>query len=248
MLIAAFLPIGFFVVVLAFVGIRLLALARRTRQLPELALGSGLLLIAFVGMPLSAAGRAPGIVGTPLGHTLFAIGIMFVVCGAGNLFVFTWKVFRPRDKRAAAFVAAAWMVLLLLGVSIATVTSRSAELAEILMLARPWSLAIMGALALQFSWSGAESIACYRKARRRLALGLADPVVVNRFLLWGISSVSAALLCGGLILCALANLVIVRDTIPLTILAATGTITCLTWSLTFFPPRVYQKYLRSRAG
>jgi hypothetical protein len=85
-------------------------------------------------------------------------------------------------------------------------------------------------------------------ARRRLALGLSDPVMVNRFILWGISSVAAALLCGGLILCALANWVIVRDPVPLTILAATGSITCLTGSLTFFPPRVYQEYLRSRTA
>ena len=41
------------------VGLRLLLLARRTRQLPELALGMGLTLVGLLGMPPAALGRAP---------------------------------------------------------------------------------------------------------------------------------------------------------------------------------------------
>jgi hypothetical protein len=41
-----------------------------------------------------------------------------------------------------------------------------------------------------FVWSAAEGIAHYRRARLRLTIGLADPVVANRFLLFAIYGIA----------------------------------------------------------
>lgn len=244
---AMLLPIGVFVVMLGIVGVRLVLLARRTRQLPELALGAGLLLLAFVGLPLATLGRIPATVGTPLGHFIFAVGIFVVMVGLSLLYVFTWRVFRADSIPARIFVIAITLVLFVVAGGISYRASLGSSLPEILSLARNWSLAIMGLVALNFAWGGCESFAYYAALRRRLALGLADPVVANRFLLWGLSGAATAILCGGLALCVRAGMAIVVDAIPLSLVALTGSVASVTWFLTFFPPEAYQRLLRGRA-
>ena len=39
---------------------------------------------------------------------------------------------------------------------------------------------------LPFGWAGAEAFVQYRQARRRMPLGLCDPLVCNRYLLWSL--------------------------------------------------------------
>jgi hypothetical protein len=241
---AALVPIGLFSVILTCVGVRLIALARRTRELPEFALGSGLMLIAFVGLPLSALGRIPALVGSTLGHVVFAMGIFFVAWGIANLYLFTWRVFRRGETWASAFAIGCGVALLVSSTAIAYEGSQGNTLAEILPRTRPWSLAIMGMVLLHFAWSGLESLRYYRLLRRRMLLGLADPVVVNRFLLWGVSSLTAVGLCAGLALCAVAKLTILRDPIPLSLMAVAGCVKSLSWTLTFFPPQAYLARLR----
>jgi hypothetical protein len=239
---AMLLPMG------VVVGVRLLLLARRSRQLPEIVLGSGLLIVAFAGLPLAAMGRIPATVGTPLGHTVFAVGIGFVMLGLALLYVFTWRVFRPDSRWALSFVVVAACVLAVVGFGIAYRGSQGSSLAEILPRTRGWALAIMAMVGLQFAWSAGESFLYFRSLRRRLALGLADPVVVNRFLLWGLSAAASALLCGGLALCVRVGMTILTDATPLNLIALTGSVASVSSFLTFFPPETYQRYLRRRVG
>jgi len=42
-------------------------------------------------------------------------------------------------------------------------------------------------------WASLESLRYYAKMRRRLRLGIADPVVTNRFLMWGLGIGAAGL-------------------------------------------------------
>lgn len=244
---AALVPIGLFVVFLGILGVRLLLLARRTRELPEICLGFGLVFVALVGTPLAAIGRIPATVGTPLGHLVFAIGMLVVVTGLGLLFVFTWRTFRPNQAWARSLACSACLGLSVVGFGISYAGSQASEPAEILSLTRGWALGIMAMVALNFAWSGIESISYYRLYRRRLALEMADPVLVNRFFLWGVSALGAALLCAGLALCLLARLSVLTDALPVTLIAATGSVMCVSWSLTFFPPSSYQGFLRRRA-
>ena len=48
----------------------------------------------------------------------------------------------------------------------------------------PWA-----ASAATFSWVGVEGFIAYPKARRRVKLGLCDPLACNRFLIWGITGI-----------------------------------------------------------
>jgi len=49
----------------------------------------------------------------------------------------------------------------------------------------PWFWAEWTGYTLPCVWASAEAFLQYRSARRRMALGLCDPPVCNRFLLWG---------------------------------------------------------------
>lgn len=51
------------------------------------------------------------------------------------------------------------------------------------------------AVAIPFVWSAAESAAAWRRARRRLRIGLEEPVVVERLLLWSLTSVCFVGIC-----------------------------------------------------
>ena len=56
-------------------------------------------------------------------------------------------------------------------------------------LRNPWYwMEVLGEM-IPFVWMAAESFAQHRKAKRRLLLNLCDPLVCNRYLLWGLASV-----------------------------------------------------------
>jgi len=78
---AALIPLVFFFATALLVATRLLVLWRRTRQLPEFAIGMGVVLVTVIGLPLSVAGRLPQTVGTPFGDAVFGVGLVFVSAG-----------------------------------------------------------------------------------------------------------------------------------------------------------------------
>lgn len=231
----------------AVVGERLLRLSRRTRQLPEQAIGLGLVLITVIGAPMSAAGRLPALVSTPLGDGLFGLGLASALGGIALLFVFTWRVFRPDAEWAKGVVGLAALAACIDWLGLVLASQRGQTLDEILPHTRPWSLAIVGLVALAFVWSSAESLRYHARLRRRLALGLADPVVVNRFLLWGISGVATVVMLGMIVACILAGQAPLRDPLPMTAIAAAGNVASASWYLAFLPPPGYLRWVRRRA-
>jgi hypothetical protein len=46
-----------------------------------------------------------------------------------------------------------------------------------------------------FGWMGAEGLGEWRRSRRRVVLGLSDPLVCHRLLMWGLFGCSTTLLC-----------------------------------------------------
>jgi hypothetical protein len=115
-----------------------------------------------------------------------------------------------------------------------------------LQLALPFSLGLIGMMCVCFVWSALESTLYYHAARRRLDIGLAEPVVTNRFLLWSLGSWTTAALCGGLLLAALRGVAIVQDPRALQGVAMAGLVMSGTWYLTFFAPARYRAWLEAR--
>ena len=85
--------LAFFVVALV-VGVRLLLLARRTRRLPELCIGIGVLGIGPVGFGFFVVAQQLG-VASPFHNLLAAIGMLSVAAGVCCKFVFNWRVYHP---------------------------------------------------------------------------------------------------------------------------------------------------------
>lgn len=230
------------------VGARLLMLARRTRRFPELAVGLGLLLICALGHPFCAVGRLPALFGTPLGDGLFVLGLALCTGGILLLYGFTWRVFRPAEGWARAAVIAAAVLLLGLDAGVVLASGHAGTLPEILPLTRPYAVGIALCVGAAFLWSGLESWAHAGRLRRRLALGLADPVVLDRFRLWGTASLAGATLCATLAGCLAAGMMVLHEPLPLAMTAGAGAVASACFLLAFAPPAAYLRRVERRGA
>ena len=163
------------------------------------------------------------------------------------LFLFTWSVFRVGSRWGRAGLGAALLALAVIAAGIIRAGAPGGSLEAILDRTRPWAVGIVAMLMLCFAWTGSESLHCWRKLRRRQALGLADPVVTNRFLVWGIGGMAGVALCLPNIHSLLAGRAILVEPAALSVMAGTGVLLSATWYLTFFPPAAYLRRLRRRA-
>ena len=103
--------------------------------------------------------------------------------------------------------------------------------------------------ALAFGWASLESLRYYGLMRRRRSLGLADPVVTNRFFVWGAGGGAS-----GLLTLALSVVIVTRSEISIAdpfvswFLVSAGLLNALFWWLTFAPPTSYQRWIRGSAA
>ena len=228
------------------VAFRLIALARRSGEQPEQLMGVGLLLVAVLGGPIAAIGRAPGLVATPLGDGMLCVGLAATQVGIALFAAFTCRVFRGDALWATSLLVVIAGVLGAEWLGLITASARGRTMAEILPHTRPWGIAIVATLAVVFGWTGVESFAYYAKLRRRLAIGLADPVVANRLLLWAVAGFAIVVLCTVIAASMLAGLAPLRHALPLAAIGAAAVVASVCWTLAFLPPASYLAALRRR--
>jgi hypothetical protein len=223
------------------VSVRLLALARRTRGLPELLAGLGLLGIGPLGFCVIMAGVVL-FRETPLGHGLRTAGMGLQALGFMASAVFTWRVFRPSSAAARALVTVIGVGLFatFIACSLAPVRGGDFRLHHHFD-----SWLKISCLA----WGALESLRYWRVTQRRVALGLADPLVSASLLLWGVALGSAALgftlvwaallaLAPGERLSAGVNLA----------LSLCGIVTAASLYLAYLPPKAYARRIAARAS
>lgn len=236
---AVFSMLGLLALVLVtfIIGLRLLLLARRTRQLPELVMGLALLLLGAIGSPVFFAAQAlAGDLGAALPWVV-ASGIFCVSTGGVSLWLFTWRTFRPTSPWAAVLVA--------LGVATALAGFAGHGLTAGFEAVRPadagfWYWVGLASRSLAFAWAAVEAARCYRRLRRQQRIGLAEPLIVNRMLLWAIASASA------FVIFAMIALVLApggaREIGVLSILhSLLGLVGAVSIWLAFFPPSFYRR-------
>ena len=161
------------------VGADLIRRSTKTRGLPEFFLG-----LAFVFNGLSYLfSDLPIIIGNEAIVNEFSfIGRIFASLCALTIGAFTWRVFRAEASWAKwTFWAVA--VLLLAGLTVAAIEG-DWEGAHPLTYKGFWFEWVGGIL--PFIWLAAESLHMYSRTRRKMRLGLGDPIVSNRFLLIGL--------------------------------------------------------------
>jgi hypothetical protein len=242
-LVAVLLSLGTFALGLV-LGVRLLRLAAHTRTAPELAMGLYCLFVTSGALLLALALRGVRTGGAP-SFPLTAASTFCIGLGAFALAVGVWRIFRPGERWARALVigvglwmGASWVACVLPG---RPVLLGDLTIANGFFVAGRVAVYVCGAL---------EAFRYAAMLRRRVALGLADPVTANQILLWGIAWLCvAAIAVGSLIAMLAAGPEVVRSPI---MLASLSTLNAAAWICTwlaFFPPRVYQRWIeRARGG
>ena len=171
------------------VGVRLIRLSWRSQKSPEFLLGMTLFLwgLAYFcwQIPVATANQ-------PLTQPLFFAGRVFT-CAATIFFAsFIWIVFRSQARWAKALVFA-----IAIGVFAGVAGSFAVgDWEGVRPLSNPWWWADWAAAFVAMSWVGVEGFINYLNARQRVQLGLCDPLVCNRYLLWGITGIVWAVFYG----------------------------------------------------
>jgi hypothetical protein len=159
-------------VVMSLLSLRLFRLASRTRQLPEVLVGIYFLLVPFaislaIRVDRFAPDQAPWV--RAVANGLFTLGGV-------SLLLFTWHVFR---RNAGWAKALAWggsgAIVAVWAAGIPAGSYRSGT-----------SFFLLTPVYASYFWVFLESLRYYALLRRRQRLGLADPVLTNRFLLFAI--------------------------------------------------------------
>jgi hypothetical protein len=176
--------IGFsaFVVASLVAGGRLLLLARRTRQIPEAALGTALFLGGGIGWALLVFGLQ--VLPETVAPTMRILGNLCIHIGGTALAVGTAQMFRPGQLRARAAVA---LIAAVYAVSFwQRLLDPTALPAPVFVF---WTSTLAGAAT--YGWSATESWRWHARLRRRLTIGLAEADGTRRMGLWAAASAIA---------------------------------------------------------
>ncbi len=231
---------GSFLLVSGILGIRLLALAYRNRALPELLLGISFLLGGTLGAIIEANA---GIVAQQGGDggAMLGVGKAFGLVAMFTNSLFTYWVFRRGQLVGKCVIG---LVVLLTGAGYIGHFSSGAfstGLVEPL-----WFWVEFGGRILSAAWLGLEAWLYFGAMQRRVALGMAEPIVANRFLLWTIASgTGVVFLCTSVPPMFLTEGLLVE--IDMYLFAAAGLATAGAYWLAFFPPNAYRKFVERSA-
>ena len=172
------------------VGVRILLLARKTRGLPETFMGLSLVLAGAFGTGLSVLPLLWTSLSDAASDALMASANITNHVGYLLLFVFVWRVFRPSEKWALALFLSCSAVLVLGGIGLAISLAPGETLTRPTGPAATWLSVSLLARLVGYTWAAAESFHYYGMLKRRLKLGLADPVMTSRFFYWGVCMTS----------------------------------------------------------
>lgn len=225
------------------VGGRLLALARRTRELPELLIGTALLCTGGIWNLFVSVGRQATALDDGTRAALVAIGAAAGAAGMSALALFNWRVYRPDSRRAAALAGA--IALILVGAFAAQGATRGWA-----AFARtehgPWLIGTWLGVAI-YLWSSLEAWRQQRMQARRLVLGLADPVVADRMRLWALAMTSALAGASVLAACQILGVPIAGTAVGATLSAVVALAAASFLWLAFLPPAAYRARVRAAA-
>jgi hypothetical protein len=248
------------VVLATLVGVRLLRRARGQVRPPEATLGTYFLCAATLGTlfacvaygAVAQRALAPddGVV-----RVLVFVSHVFYLLGTAALYRFTAQVFRADSgwaRKLTVFSIGAFA----LGVLWELPGDRYAV---VMMPGFGYWLAFSARVGA-FAWVGWESLAYWAGARRRVRLGLTDPLVGNRFLLWGLWALTLFVTActepaARLMYVAQAGTSpeLVMDVVRPIILFTIALTSCLSaisavlMVLTFFPTPAYRRWVKGKA-
>lgn len=239
------------------IGARLLL--RRHDGGPELWLGIYFVLAVFVGGFLNiacyAAWADPALgLPTHLMGPVRTLASALNCVGAVALFLFGYLTFRRGVAWARALVGVC-LAIMLGAYAVQALNGFTVRVVEGPAYWVEWAVR-----AVPLVWLTVESLRYWSLARRRVRLGLADPLVTNRFALWGLWSLTVLLMTTSE---PVARILYVRmagtttewiaevaqplvfGTVAVT--SVVGSVAVTTLFLTFFPTARYRRWINARA-
>jgi hypothetical protein len=235
-----------FVLTCSAVGVRLLWLAKGGGGRPALLCGNGFSLIAILGFPLGVlSGQGIAAVGEVV-LPLAIVSLLANLLGISSFFVFTVNVFRPNALWAHTLAGAAIACMGMACVAMVAAIAMAPASASSFEITWGWSATFNAMCILCFAWMGSEGMFEWWKSRRRLALGLSDPVVSNRLLMWGVFGLSTTLLCLVLLAVLLSGQPTATSATAQLAQAFFGLVSSGAATLAFFPPPAYLAKLRRK--
>lgn len=180
-----------FVLVSLVLGVRLIRLSRRTRELPELAMGLAFLLSGGLGYGQVLASQAVLESRPYLTPLLLASGALMSAMGTICLAIFTWRVFRRGRAGDVVFSA---LVAAILGAFVGQALTGDFAQPDLRSVSSWVSVVALGGV---FVWAALESFRYWAMLRRRQRVGLADPTLARVFGWWACGAGSASLIYAG---------------------------------------------------
>ena len=223
------------------VGTRLIVRSLRSRGLPELLMGCTYALSSGLGYPMTVTAALLPSRAATVGAMV--VGEALIVVGCCCFLFFNAKVFRPNATWSVPAATLGSLVLAASALAVVVAFLSTEDPALAVERTRAGTAVFLVALVLGQAWTAVEGFRHYRMMRRRLALGLAEPVVTNRFLLWGISGLVSVAWNGVVTSYLLAGANINAN--PVTVLAVSGggLVSAVCLVLTFMPPAAYLRWL-----
>lgn len=225
-------------------GIRLVLAARRTHGLPELTIGVGTLTGALGGILETASIRMVEAGGDPHSAFLIQAGArMLYMIGSAFLLIAFWRIYHAPRAWARALAVGGSVLVLSIGVGWALGGVHSVISGPDLR-----GLIFQSARAAVYVWGVASGLWYYVQLRKRMRLGLADPVIAQQVLLWAIASGTAIGLTGTIMVYQYGLGYSPLDSMAgMTWLAGFGFAAGTTLYLAFFPPTFYRQWIMARA-
>lgn len=201
-------------------------------------MGAGLLAMGAISWPFAIAARKAEALPDEVRVFLVALYMVGMISGVALLCAFNHRVFRQGDGLGRTL----WS--LITGANVALAVAQTIE-PGLLALARGrggiWSLnpAVIGCV---FAWGCVESTLYYGKLKKRLAIGLGDPAVAERFLLWSIGTGLAAATCALGMTLSMLGLDTRTNPIALLVIGVMGICMSTPIWIAFLPSPHYQRW------
>jgi hypothetical protein len=219
---------------------RLLRLSRRTGERPELLLG---IYFAFTGQ-WYVIYNAPYLLGMEALPPLIGHGIEWIyVVGIIPFLLFIRSAFRPKSAWATAVVIVCTLFLFAGAVTSSLSGSFSNSLDD------PGFLIEWAGYTAPCLWMFCEGAIAHSAAKKRVRVGLCDPIVANRYLLFAGFGFCQLAACAAELLWASENSIAGSPSLFADALLGGSEIASIAvlW-LAFFPPRVYRHWIDGRAA
>lgn len=235
---------GAFVLVSLWVGGAILLRARRNGGLPEIVMGTSLFLMGGLGYPLTSVARQAQALSDDVRTGLMIGAHVCMVVGIFSLAYFNFRVFRPESAtaRAASGCVGCGLLVCFVAQGIDPGYRAGAIDKEGIGLVL---ITVLGAFAM--GWAHIESLRYSLLMRRRVAHGLADAAIADRFRLWAIATGAATVISGSTTVLHALDIDPAASVTGALIIGPLGLVAAAALWLAFVPPEFYARWIVGRS-